>query len=118
MFGNRKVSFYGLVYHRTFPIGGITSVLSKDLLQSYSRSLARRKVGIALRSRTRKFDQFKRNELKYFYREALGGFVGPAKVESTLRVHVNRLRQTKESWKEVQSKLTRGIKIYQKSTIS
>ena len=80
IFGSRKASSFELVHHRPFPVDGSTTVLPKELHEAYKRAIARRKIGTALGSRTRRFPIFKKNEYIYFYREHLGGFIGPAKV--------------------------------------
>ena len=80
MFGTRKASSYELVYHKAFPIGGCSAALPESLRNAYSRSIAHRKIGVALKSRTRHYPSFKKSEYLYFFRKNFGGFVGPAKV--------------------------------------
>ena len=80
MFGTKKASSYELVYRRPFPVDGHSRSLPKGLLEAYTRSVARRKLNLALNARNRKLASFNPNEYLYFYRENLGGYVGPAKV--------------------------------------
>ena len=80
MFGNKTASSYELVFRRSFPVAGRCTVLPKNLFASFTRSVARRKIGVALKSRARKLEGFMKNEYIYFYRKDFGGFVGPAKV--------------------------------------
>ena len=61
-------------------MAGHSGVLPKGLVEEYTRSIARRKLGLALNSRSRQAQSLKQNEYLYFYRENLGGYIEPAKV--------------------------------------
>ena len=67
MFGAKNASSYELVYHRTFPVGGYYASLPKCPHDSYTRSVARRKIGTALKARSRKFSKFIKNEYIYIF---------------------------------------------------
>ena len=75
LFRTKNASSCEPVYRRTFPISRRFADTPKSLIKAYTRSVARRKTGGALRARSRKLPSFKMKEYVYFYRKCFGGYV-------------------------------------------
>ena len=62
-FGTKRASLYQLGFRRSFSVAGDSSSLPRILFETFTQLVARRKVGMPLKSHTRKFDMFK--EIEY-----------------------------------------------------